>query len=91
MVRKVGSEYRLFYGEALINTTSAIAAGAMTGLYWGPFSTLAANNINSFRADDTGNVTGWWDFLNRYTFDDLSFLKQQIAPDSYWMPEVANG
>jgi hypothetical protein len=91
MVRKLVSEYGLFYGEALIGTTSAIAAGAMTGLYWGMIVTDPATTITSFRVDDTGNVSGWWNFLNRYTFDDLSFLKQQIAPDSYWMPEVANG
>jgi len=69
IVRKIGSEYRLFYGESLIGTQSAIAAGAMTGLYWGMFSTLAANTITSFVVYDTGNVTNAHSILDKYSAD----------------------
>jgi hypothetical protein len=67
IVRKIGSEYRLFYGEALIGTESSVVAGAMTGLYWGMFSTLAANTITSFVVYDTGNTTNAYSTLDKYS------------------------
>jgi hypothetical protein len=68
IVRKIGSEYRLFYNEALIGTESAIDAGAMTGTYWGMFSTLAANTITSFVVYDTGIVTATYNSaLDRFS------------------------
>lgn len=69
IVRKIGSEYRWFYGEALITTTSAVAAGAMTGMYWGMFLTLAANTITSYVVYDTGNVTNCHAILDKYSRD----------------------
>jgi hypothetical protein len=69
IVRKIGSEYRLFYNEALIGTESAVDAGAMTGLYWGMFSTLVANTITSFVVYDTGNTTNAYSTLDKYSRD----------------------
>jgi len=70
IVRKIGSEYRIFYKEALVGTAiSTIVAGAMTGTYWGMFSTLAENTISSFCVYDTGAVTNIYSSLDKYSFD----------------------
>jgi hypothetical protein len=69
IVRKIGSEYRLFYNEALIGTESAIDAGAMVGKYWGMFSTLVDNTITSFVVYDTGNLTNAYSILDKYSKD----------------------
>jgi hypothetical protein len=67
IVRKIGTEYRWFYNEVLVTTTTAVDAASITGLYWGMFSTLAANTITSFVVYDTGNVTNLYSNLDRYS------------------------
>lgn len=69
IVRRIGAEYRVFYNEALVGTTSLVAAGAMVGKYWGLFSTLPANQITSAVVYDTGNVTNAHTVLDRYSRD----------------------
>jgi hypothetical protein len=69
IIRKIGSEYRAFYAGVLKGTESAVVAEAMTGLYWGMFSTLAANTITSFVVYDTGNVTNAYSTLDKYSRD----------------------
>jgi hypothetical protein len=37
-------------------------------------------------------VTNIYDVLDKYSADDVSLLlPKEYAPDTYWMPEVANG
>jgi hypothetical protein len=92
IVRKIGTEYRVFYNEALIGTLTTVDALAMVGTYWGMFSTLAANTITSFVTYDTGNVTNAYSDLDGYSQDSSSLiLPKEYCPDSYWIPEVANG
>lgn len=70
IVRKIGSEYRIFFNEALVGSAiSTVAAGAMVGTYWGLFSTLAANQVTSMVVYDTGNVTNSHSILDRYSKD----------------------
>ena len=59
IVRKVGSEYRIFYNEGLVGTAiTTVDAAAMAGKYHGLFSTSSNNQITSTVVYDTGNVTG---------------------------------
>jgi len=69
IIRKVGSEYRIFYGEALIGTAiSTVATEAYSNaFYWGMFSTLPTNTISSFCVYDTGNVTNTYSILDKYS------------------------
>lgn len=70
IVRKIGSEYRIFYAESLVGTAiSTIAAEAMVGTYWGLFSTLPANTISSFCVYDTGAVTACYSNLDKFSQD----------------------
>ncbi len=47
IVRKIGTEYRGIFNEALVGTTTAVAAAAMAGKYHGMFSTYELNTITS--------------------------------------------
>ena len=93
IVRKIGSEYRIFYGESLIGTAiTTVDAAAMVGTYWGMFSTDASNTFNSIRADDTGNVTNSNSILDKDSQDTSSLmLPKEYCPDTYWREEVGNG
>ena len=66
IVRKVGTEYRVFYNEALVGTTTAVATGATTGLYHGMFSTDSTNTVKSIVIYDTGNVTNEYTVLDGF-------------------------
>ena len=93
IVRKIGSEYRIFYNEALVGAAiSTVDAASMIGKYWGLFSTLPANTITSAVIHDTGNVTNSHGILDKYSQDTSSLmLPKEYCPDTYWQAEVANG
>lgn len=55
--RKVGTEYRWFFGEVLIATTTAVNTAAMAGRYYGTMSTNPANLITSMVVYATGSGT----------------------------------
>lgn len=70
IVRKIGTEYRWFYNEALIATITSVDAAAMVGTYWGLFSTDVSNTFTSTVIHDTGNVTAVHNStLNKYSAD----------------------
>jgi hypothetical protein len=67
IVRKIGTSYYWFYGEALIASSTAIDAAAQVGKYFGLFSTSANNTFGSAVIYDTGAVTGLYSNLDRYS------------------------
>ncbi len=67
MPRKVGTEYRVFFNEVLLGTTSLVAAAAMAGKYCGLFSSYNLNTISSFICYDTGAVTNLYSNLDKYS------------------------
>ena len=69
IARKVGTEYRWFYAEALISSSTAVDAASMVGTYWGMFSTSASNTFNSTVIYDTGNVTNSHSMLDKFSRD----------------------
>ncbi len=53
--RKIGTEYRWFFNEVLVTTTTAGDAAARAGKYYGMFSTYNLNKINNMVVYPTGS------------------------------------
>lgn len=66
IVRKIGTEYRWFFNEALVGSSTAVDAASQVGLYWGMFSTDATNTIDSMVIYASGSE-GQYNLLNRFS------------------------